>query len=104
MSSNNKRIFSCFIAALMALSAVSCSEKSDNTQPQSSENSPASSDVLSSESETRYLDDIGDDVKFNGEKIRFIMSSGDRIYVDPEEHDIADPVNEAIWRRREIQR
>ena len=102
MTINNKRILTCFIAALMALSAVSCSEKSDNTQPQSSENSPASSDVLSSESETRYLDDIGDDVKFNGEKIRFIMSSGDRIYVDPEEHDIADPVNEAIWRRNNL--
>lgn len=101
-----KRLTALLLAALMFASFSACSDSGAGETESKSSSDSLSAGVSGTESETEneYPDDIGDNVKFNGEEIRFICSNGDLdlVYIDPEEDEMAEPVNEALWKRNNI--
>lgn len=97
----SKRLTALILSALILMSCVSCSE-SNYDLSSASTGSGGENSSSETETEVNYLDDIPDTVRFDGEEIRFICSNGEKMYVDPEDDDIADPVNEAVWRRNNL--
>jgi hypothetical protein len=97
MKKSMPRIISALLAALLAVVSCACSTgagtgAADDTKPQAQQTEP--------ETEKLYRDDIPEDIRFGGETIRFV-SAGEKISIaiDDTVDDIADPVNESVWKR-----
>ena len=96
---NFKKVLSLLLCVLMITASVSCSDNAVETENQPSNNDTSTSSETQPET-LAYLDDLPDNLNYNGQKIRFAVQNDMRsIYVDEEEDDIADIVIEAVWKR-----
>ncbi len=102
MFNNTKRLFSLILASVLLVSGVSCSSNNSGDDGTADVSSNQQGTESAAETKPQYLDDVPESVKFDGEDIRFICSNGERMFIDPDEDDIADPVNEAVWRRNNL--
>ena len=100
MSTNVKRILSLLLASLMLTSAVSCGADQSETSKDTS--SSSGSDSTAAETEDQYLDDLPENLDFEGADIRIAHGSGGGFYVDIEEEDMSDPIVEAVWKRNNL--
>lgn len=96
-----KRIVSLILCALMLLGSVSCSDKQNDTE--SSTVGTDSGSQTESSTELVYPDDIPEGTTFGGEEVRSVVNRDrDSIFFDEDEDDIAEPFNEAVWKRNNL--
>lgn len=100
--SKAKRILALLLSALMLSSAAACSESTVETES-GSKSAAESGSASETETSIEYLDDLPDDLNFEGAEIRFLAASGyGTVWVNIEEDDMSDPVVEASWKKNNI--
>lgn len=92
-----KRILAFILASCTLFSLFSCADKGgDETESDASQLSETET-----ETERPYLDDIPDDVRFDGESIRFMTGQARKSLVIMDEDDPSDVMIDAVWKRNQ---
>ena len=92
------RIFSAVLAGLLLMSAVSCSGGTDSKETTGGQTSGET--TAETEEETKkYLDDIPDNVKFDGDTVSFLASFTSSSIALLDNDDPTEVVNDAVYNR-----
>ena len=99
------RIFSAVLAGLLLMSAVSCSSGTDSkeTSKETAGGQTSGETTAETEEETKkYLDDIPDNVKFDGDTVSFLASFTSSSIALLDNDDPTEVVNDAVYNRNLI--
>lgn len=92
-----KRILAFILASCTLLTLFSCADKGGDE----TESDVSKSSETETETERPYLDDLPDDLKFDGEAIRFLSGFARKSLVITDDDDPSDILVDAVWKRNQ---